>query len=122
MFISRPPNPSTVVEGQNLTLQWSYNLDGQANILTRMINVTRGVSATIVSKIQNNNVIVSAGYEDQFAASISDTQATITILTVPRSINQEIYRLFILTGAIDSIQSDVEIGVLCKYNTKKDRY
>lgn len=117
VITSRPPNPSTVGEGQNLTLQWSYNLGGQPNDLTGMFNVTRGALGTrIATRFQNNNTIVSARYENQFAASISDTQAILTILYVPRSVNQEIYRLWIFTTTY-STQSDVEISVLCKYCT-----
>ena len=116
VITSRPPNPSTVGEGQNLTLQWSHNLGGQPNVLTGMFNVTRGALGTRIATRFQNNTIVSAGYENHFAASISDTQAILTILYVPRSVNQEIYSLWIFT-TIYSTQSDVEISVLCKYCT-----
>ena len=115
MFISQPSNPSTVVEGQNLTLHWSYNLDGQPNIVTRISNVTSGSGKTVASRSDSNNAIVTAGYENQFTASISDTEAILTILTVPRSVNDEKYRLLIITATDTLTSVDVDISVLCEY-------
>ena len=114
VFISQPSNPSTVLEGQNLTLQWSYDLDSQTNLLTRITNVTGGQESTVATRVGTNNAIVQAGYENQFMASISDTEAILTILTVPRSVNEEKYRLSMI-AAINSLTSvDVEISVLCE--------
>ena len=116
VFISQPSNPSTVLEGQNLTLQWSYDLDSQTNLLTRITNVTGGQEEGVVTRTGTNNAIVRAGYENQFIASISDTEAILTILTVRRSNNEEKYRLSII-ASINSLTSvdDVEISVLCEY-------
>ena len=38
-FTSKPPDPSFVLEGQNITLVWSYTLDGTFSF-ARFINVT----------------------------------------------------------------------------------
>lgn len=111
---SEPSNPSTVVEGQNLTLQWSYNLDGQSIIVIRVVSVTDDTTKKIAERIGDNNAVVQVGYENQFRATISETQATLTILAVPRSFNKEQYRLLIVVDA--TLQSnDVEISVLGKY-------
>ena len=111
---SEPSNPSTVVEGQNLTLQWSYNLDSQSIIIIRILNVTGGATTNIAERIGNNNAVVAAGFEFQFSATISEIQATLTILDVPRSFNKEKFRLLIIVAA--SLQSNtVEISVLGKY-------
>ena len=115
MFISQPSNPSTVLEGQNLTLQWSYKLCSQANVLTRIINVTGGQEATVASRSGTNTAIITAGYENQFIASISDTDAILTILAVPRSFNDEKYRLGIIASLNSLTSVDVDISALCKY-------
>ena len=114
MFISQPSNPSIVLEYQNLTLQWSYDLDGQTNVLTRIINVT-GVETTFASRTGTNDVTVAAGFENQFIASISDTETILTILTVPRSFNEGKYRLGIIASRNSLISDDVDISVLCEY-------
>ena len=112
VFISQPSNPSTVLEYQNLTLQWSYNLNGQANVLTRIVNVTGGWVTTVASRLQTNDATVTAGFENQFIASISDTEAILTILAVPRSVNEEKYRLLILATINTLTSVDVDISVL----------
>ena len=115
VFISQPSNPSTVLEYQNLTLQWSYDLDSQTNLLTRIINVTGGQETAVATRSGTNNAIVTAGYENQFIASISDTEAILTIIAVPRSVNEEKYRLLILATTNSLASVDVEISVLCEY-------
>ena len=117
VFISQPSNPSSVIEYQNLTLQWSYDLDSQTNLFTRILNVSGGQETNVATRSGTNNAIVRAGYENQFIASISDTEAILTILTVPRSINEEKYRLLIIATTNSLTSVDVEISVLCEYKT-----
>ena len=118
-YLSQPSNPSTVEEGRDLILQWNYDLDDQSNLATRFVNVTAGESSppNIATRRNNGNATVEAGYENLFRAIITNTQATLTILAVPKSINGEKYQLRILTSpSILTLQSEsVEISVLCKY-------
>ena len=116
-FSSQPSNPSTVEEGGDLILQWNYNLDGQSNLATRIANVTAGALQNVATRRNDDNATVEAGYENLFRATITDTQATLTILAVPKSINGEIYQLQILTDIphFFTLRSDdVKISVLCK--------
>ena len=118
-YTSQPSNPSTVEEGRDLILQWNYNLDGQSNFVTRIVNITRGESSApnLVTRENDDNATVEAGYENLFKATITDTQATLTILAVPKSMHEEIYQLRILTASPNffNLQSGpVEISVLCK--------
>ena len=114
-FISQPLNSSSVLEGQNLTLQWNYNLTGQANAFTRIIKVSGGSETGVASRSGTAIATVAAGYENQFIASISDTEAILTILAVPRSVNEEKYRLLILAASNTLTSVDVDISVLCEY-------
>ena len=119
-YTSQPSNPSKEKEGRNLILQWNYNLDGQSNLATRIVNNTGGESGAPNVAIRENddNATVEAGYENLFRATITDTQATLTILAVPKSMHGEIYQLRILTASPNffNLQSgQVEISVLCKY-------
>ena len=116
VFNSQPLNPSSVLEGQNLNLQWSYNVGGKSILGFRISNVTGGTEVNVASRSGNNNASVEAGYENQFRATISDTDATLTILAVPRTLDEEKYELAIVFGDFSSLQSDeVKISVLCKY-------
>ena len=117
VFISQPSNPSSVLEYQNLTLQWSYNLVNQTNVLTRINKVTGGSVTTVASRLQTNDATVTAGFENQFIASITNTEAILTILAVPRSVSEEKYRLLILATINTLTSVDVDISVLCEYKT-----
>ena len=116
-FSSQPSNPSTAEEGGDLILQWNYNLDSQSNLATRVVNVTAGALQNVATRQNDDNATVEAGYENLFRATITDTQATLTILAVPKSINGETYQLRMVTASPNffTLQSDdVKISVLCK--------
>ena len=116
-FSSQPSNPSTVEEGGDLILQWNYNLDSQSHLATLVVNVTAGALQNVATRLNDDNATVEAGYENLFRATITDTQARLTILAVPKSINGEKYQLRMLTASPNffTLQSDdVKISVLCK--------
>ena len=84
---------------------------------TRVVNVTAGALQNVATRQNDDNATVEAGYENLFRATITDTQATLTILAVPKSINGETYQLRMLTASPNffTLQSDdVKISVLCK--------
>ena len=117
-FSTQPSNPSTVEEGGDLILQWNFNFNGQSNLASRLVNVTAGALQNIATRQNDDNATVEAGYENLFRATITDTQATLTILAVAKSINGEKYQLRILTASPDffPLESEkVKISVLCKY-------
>ena len=116
-FSSQPLNPSTVEEGWDLILQWNYNLDGQSNLVSRIVNVTAGPLQNFATRHDNDNATVEAGYENLFRATITDTQGRLTILAVPKSINGEKYQLRIVTASPNVFglsSEEVEISVVCK--------
>lgn len=116
VFILQPSNPSSVVEGRNLILQWIYNIGGKSILGARFRNITGSTRKNVAVRSGNNNASVEAGYENQFRATIFDTHATLTILAVPRTLDEEKYELSILFDDFSSLFSDeVKISVLCKY-------
>ena len=116
VFNLQPLSPSSVVEGQNLNLQWSYDIGGKSILAARFRNVTGGTQINVVVRSGNNNASVEPGYENQFRATISDTDATLTILAVPRTLDEEKYQLAIIFDDFSDLESDeVKISVLCKY-------
>ena len=118
-FTPQPSSPSEVNEGGNLTLQWNYNLVGGSPFAFVIANVTDGGSSppSVVTRQSSSVATVQPGFEDRFRAAISDTQANLTILEVPRSETENKYLLRILrTADLRLFPSDVvEIKVLCKY-------
>ena len=115
VFILQPSNPSSVLEGQNLILQWSYNLGGKPLFGARFQNVTRGASTNVATRSGNNNASVVAGFENLFTATISDNEATLTILAVPRTLSDEKYKLSIIFTDLSNLDSEeLTISVLGK--------
>ena len=118
-FTSQPSSPSKVNEGENLTLQWNYNLVGGSVFAVIILNVTDGTigAPNVVIRQPSSVAILQSGYGDQFLAAISDTQANLTILEVPRSETGSKYLLRIVrTTDFSPFPSGVvEIKVLCKY-------
>ena len=116
VFILLPSNPSSVVEGRNLVLQWIYNIGGKSILGARFRNVTGSTPINVAVRSGNNNASVEAGYKNQFRATISDTHATVMILAVPRTLDGEKYQLAIVFDDFSDLQSgEVKISVLCKY-------
>ena len=87
--------------------------------LSLIANVTNGdVGApNVVIKQQGGIATVQPGYENLYAASISDSEATLTILAVPRSYDGDKYKLTITTtDDFARLPSNVvELQVLSKY-------
>ena len=116
VFNLQPSNPSSVVEGRNLILQWVYNIGGKSILGARFRNVTGSTPTNVAVRSGNNNASVESGYENQFRATISDTHATLMILAVSRALDGEKYQLTIIFDDFSDLESDeVQISVLCKY-------
>lgn len=116
VFNLQPSNPSSVVQGQNLILQWSYDIGSKSILAARFRNVTGSTPINVASRRDNNNASVEAGYENHFRATISDNEATLTILAVPRTLDEQKYQLgIILDDLSDLLSGVVKISVLCKY-------
>ena len=87
-------------------------------MVSRIVNVTAGALQNLALRGNGENATVEAGYENLFRATITDTQATLTIIAVPKSINGEKYQLRIVTASpyfFGLTSEEVEISVLCKY-------
>lgn len=115
-FTSQPSSSSSVLEGDNLILQWNYSLGGKSIFVARFRNVTNG-DVPVVIRREANNATVQAGFEHLFSAAISDTQATLTILAVPRSYDGDKYLFSILFDDLSNMPNPVtvEISVFRKY-------
>ena len=108
------------MEGTDLILQWSYDLEGRSISLAKFVNVTSGAVGAPNVALKgpaDSNATVQPGYEQQFRVALSITQATLTILAAPRSYSGDKYQFSLTTdGDFLTLPSDVvEISVLCKY-------
>ena len=108
-FTEEPSNPSRVDEGDNITLRWTYNIDGTFRDST-FTSVSTG--ATIALK-DSSGLAVAAEFSDHVQVIISDSEATLTLLHVNRSDDGE-YRYVIRNTALRATESVVNVFVQCK--------
>ena len=109
-FTEEPSNPSRVDEGDNITLRWSYNIDGTFRDST-FILVRTGV--TIALK-DSSGLTVAPKFSDHVQVIISDSEATLTLLHVNRTDDGD-YRYSIRNTALRSTGSVINVFVQCKY-------
>ena len=109
-FTEEPSNPSRVDEGDNITLRWTYNIDGTFRDSTFTL-VHTGV--TIALK-DSSGLTVAGAFSDHVQVIISDSEAALTLLHVSRSHDGD-YRHSIRNTALDATESVVNVFVQCKY-------
>ena len=108
-FIEEPSNPSRVNEGDNITLRWTYNIDGTFRD-SSFISVRTG--DTIALK-DSSGLTVAAEFSDHVQVIISDSEATLTFLHVNRSDDGD-YAYNIRNTALRTTTSLVNVFVQCK--------
>ena len=108
-FKEEPLNPSRVDEGDNITLRWTYNIDG--TFRDSIFSLSTG--ETIALK-DGSGLAVAPAFSDRVQVFISDSEATLTLLRVNRSDDKE-YRYRVLNTAFQAVASVVSVFVQCKY-------
>jgi len=97
-----------VLEGQVVTLVWSYTLDGTF-VFAKFSNITGGV---VLITSRSGGGATWEPSSKRFRADISDSQARLTILGVQGS-DEGKYE-FDLTSSSGTIANTVEVIVQCK--------
>lgn len=114
-FTQEPLSPQNVIEGENVTLYWTYNLGGTFEQAQLRKVAADGKTKTILNKHQTNNPTITSDFKNRFHVKIiSDTETSVTITAIPRS-DSGAYQYQITNDNGDGDISNVEISVLCKY-------
>ena len=108
-FNEEPLNPSHVNEGDNITLRWTYNIDGTF----RDSRFSLATGQTIALK-DGSGLNVAPAFSDRVEVFISDSEATLTLLHVTRSDDRG-YGYNIQNTAFQAAASFVNVFVQCKY-------
>lgn len=105
-----PSSPLTVVEGQNVTLEWWFNLAG--NQLVAM-GLTGQVGGQLRFRVQifldSPNLVIDGDYTDRITVNVSDTFTSITLLAMNRT-DSNTYD-FTITSSEGQSSQQVEIIV-----------
>ena len=108
-FTEEPSNPSRVNEGDNITLRWTYNIDGTFRD-SSFVLLRTGV--TIALK-DSSGLTVAPRFSDHVQVIISDSEAALTLLHVNRSDDGD-YEYQIRNTALGTKESVVSVFVQCK--------
>ena len=111
-FTAEPPDPFTVLEGNNITLEWSYDLGGGSfrRIELRVIN-----PPDLVAEVDTGGLVpLDNDYTGRLQVNVTATQASITILEANRTDSKD-YVLQIHQLGSPTAGSEVTILVQCKY-------
>ena len=113
-FTAAPPDPLYVLEGNNITLVWQYNLDGSFDdVVLQFIGST--TTLTIVDKhdINRDATVPSSIYQGRIQENINATQTEIAIFALQRSESGE-YEIEVINGARQRASNRVTVQVHCK--------
>ena len=99
-----------MLEGQDITVEWSYTLDGEVGSAT-FNNVTGAVKIEMGKQFSTGNVTLN---QERFSAEVSNTQAQLRICAIQIS-DQGKYELIILATGVGNLGDVVEVIVQCKY-------
>ena len=118
-FLSTPSSPLYPVENYNITLQWTYTLDGSLLDDIEVIFTPDSPSPTAqrVARYRSGGTTqVASDVQDRFVFSLTDSQSTMTILRSQRS-DSGTYELTVTPDDFVSttIKDSVKISVKCKY-------
>ena len=107
------------MEYDNITLQWTYTLDGSPldDVEVIFTSDSPSLSAQRVARYRSGGTTqVANDFQDRFVFSLTDSQSTMTILRSQRS-DSGTFKLTVVPndfGAI-TIEDSVKISVKCKY-------
>ena len=79
---SAPSSPVSVVEGESVTLEWTYDLGGSA---FRQAEFDTAEVSFVVDRFRQEPVAINSAFVGRVTANITETNASITFLAVNRS-------------------------------------
>ena len=106
-----PSNSTEVLEGENVTLEWRYNLGGRPLLLMRF---TRTVPSRVIVQKLSNTLLIP---DSRVQANVTDAFSSISFVGVVRDDDGD-YQLEIQNDDVQNnpiAQYDLSLRVLCKY-------
>ena len=117
-FTAEPLDPFTVLEGSNITLEWSYDLGGGPfrRIEFRITSASSSTLILEVDKVGQTPVWLEDDYDGRLQVNVTTTQTLITILGANITVDSKEYQFSIVQTNSPIVHSTVRISVQCKYN------
>ena len=107
------------MENDNITLQWTYTLDGSPLDQVEVIFTADfpSLSARIVARYRSGGTTqVASSVQDRFVFNLTDSQSTMTIVRSQR-LDSGTYELIVSSDDVNlaPIRDEVKISVKCKW-------
>lgn len=120
VFTAIPPNPFTVVEGSNISLEWGYHLEGRLidRIEFREITSIPAVLILEVDTVGQTPVFLNSDYIGRLQVNVTATQTSITILGANSTVDSNDYEFLIVLVGSPLIFNVVTISVQGKYKSR----
>ena len=117
-FTGEPPDPFAVLEGNNITLEWSYDLGGGSFRRIELHEITSS-PPILVAEVDSDGKLVPLGndYTGRLQVNATATQTSITILEANRTDSKD-YAFEIFQLGSPTTTSLVTILVQCKYKSR----
>ena len=113
VITAAPQGPLVVVEGQSLSLNWTYNLNGN-NFLTIFAKVVDTGEVSIAERLLSNPASIKPDFTGRITGNITDSFASITFLGVNSSTDSGSYVFWIRNFVNEATPARVTITVLGK--------
>ena len=116
VWTSTPSRALSVVESENITLLWQYNLNGTQLSYTKffkMIGDGQSKKLIALKPSSSSAVTVDSAFQDRFFFNISENRASVKILPLQRS-DRGTYRYEVSNQDLFTISNDVKMTVLCE--------
>ena len=117
-FFSTPSSPSYRVENDNITLQWTYTLDGTPlDVVEVLFTPDSSSEQRLARKRSGGTLQVANDFQDRFVFSLTDSQSKMIIHYLQRS-DSGTYELIVTPDDVNlaSLKDKVKISVKCKWN------
>ena len=118
-FTAVPPNPFTVLEGNNISLEWSYDLAGESFDRVEFVDVTSSPSVRIleVNTVGQTPRRLLDSYVGRLLVNVTATYTSITIFGANRTVDSKVYEFEVVSDFSTVAPSSVRISVQCKYKS-----
>lgn len=108
---SQPPSPVSVLEGQPLTLEWTFTV---ANTFLRVKLSLSGSSLNLIEASPGSPSVIGRVFRGRVTASSTETNATITFFSMNRT-DTASYTFAVIDTDSESAIAPLQLIVLCKY-------
>ena len=113
-FTATPPNPFYVLEGNNITFVWQYNLSGTFDrVVFRFVSSSPSRTIVIKSNINLDAAVPNGFYKGRIQENINATRSEIKIFALQRSESGE-YEIEVTNSNLDPASDKMTVQVQCK--------